>query len=104
MESVVGFPSAASFPRPALRCGYRLMLIVLATEQDRPGDACELIGYGDDDLVAWGSGFELMHPSSETAGVVLDAIQHGPRTMDEHAAQIFVAPLADSQQSCLPAG
>ena len=74
VESAVSFPSAASFPRPALRCDYRLMLIPLATEQNRPGYTCELIGDGDDDLVARGSGFELMHPSSEAAGVVLDAI------------------------------
>ncbi len=103
MESAFGFPSAASFPRPELRCGYRLMFIPLATKQHCPGNACEFVGDGDDDLVARGSGFELMHPSSEAAGVVLDAIEHRTCTMDEHAAQIFVAPLADAQQSGLTA-
>src|ERR1700683_3694864 len=79
------------------------MLIPLATKQHRPGNACEFVGDGDDDLVARGSGFELMHPLSEAAGVVLDAIEHRTCTMDEHAAQIFVAPLADAQQSGLTA-
>jgi hypothetical protein len=79
------------------------MLIPLATKQHRPGYTCELIGDGDDDLVAGGSGFELMHPSSETAGVILNAIEHRACTMDEHAAQIFVAALADAQQSSLAA-
>ena len=54
-------------------------------------------------LLHGGPGFELMHLSSEATGVILDAIQHSACTMDEHAAQIFVAPLADAQQSGLTA-
>jgi hypothetical protein len=68
VESAFSFPSAASFPRPELRCGYRLMFIPFAMEQHCPGNACEFVGDGDDDLVARGSGFELMHPSCEAAG------------------------------------
>src|ERR1700733_4938072 len=79
-----------------------MMLIPLATEQHRPGNACEFVGDGDDDLVARGSGFELMHPLSEAAGVVLDAIEHRTCTMDEHAAQIFVARLLMPNSLGLP--
>src|ERR1017187_6332937 len=104
VESVVGFPSEASFPRPALRRAYRLVLINFATGQHRPGDPCQLVGDGDNNLVAWGSCFELVHPSSEAAGVVLHSIQHSACAMDEQAAQIFVATLADAIQSGLPAG
>ena len=63
----------------------------------------QVIGDGDDDLVARGSGFELMDPSSKAAGVILNAIEHRACTMDEHAAQIFVTPHADAQQSSLTA-
>src|SRR5215467_8493079 len=45
-----------------------------------------------------------MHPTSEAAGIVLHAIQHSACAMDEHAAQIFVATLADPQQSGFAAG
>ena len=104
MESGVGFSSEASFPRPALRRAYRLVLINFAAGQHRPCDPCQLVGDGDDDLVAWGPCFELMHPSSEAARVVLHSIQHSTCAMDEQAAQIFVATLADAIQSGLPAG
>src|SRR5215470_19486050 len=53
VESVLCFPSPASFPRPS-SCHrlQRLMSIVLAGEQDGPGDASKLVGDRHDDFVA----------------------------------------------------
>jgi len=36
-----------------------------------------------------------MHPLPESSGVVLDAKQYRPSTVDQHATQINVAALAD---------
>ena len=50
MESVVGFPSEASFPRPASRRANSLVLINFAARQHCPCDPCQFVGDGDDDL------------------------------------------------------
>src|SRR5215467_5300164 len=39
-----------------------------------------------------------MHPLPEASGIVLDAKQHSPSAVDQHASQIDVAALADAQQ------
>jgi hypothetical protein len=39
----------------------------------------------------------LMHPSPESASVILDTQQHGAGAVDEHATQIRVAALADPE-------
>jgi len=54
VESVLCFPSAASFPRPILGCSYLqpLVLIVFAAGQHGPGHASQLVGNRDNDFVA----------------------------------------------------
>jgi len=63
-----------------------------------------LVVDGDDYLIAWRSRFELMHPLTEAAGVVLRPEEHGTRPVDEHAAQVDVAALADAAQLRLASG
>src|SRR5215469_8948593 len=99
VESVLGFPSAASFPRPASGCGHlqRLVLIVFAAGQYRPRDASEFVGDRDHDFISWGTLGKSMHPLPETSSVVLDAQQDCASTVDQHAPQIMVAALADAE-------
>lgn len=73
------------------------MLIVHAFGQHGPCNPCQLVGNGDDHFVPHRSGLQTMNPRTKTAGVVLDAQQHGTGTVNEHAAQIRVAALADAE-------
>src|SRR5437773_3421640 len=44
------------------------------------------------------------NPPPETSGVILDAKQYGPSSVDQHATQIDVAALADAEQLLLASG
>src|SRR5215469_8378732 len=80
------------------------MSIVFAAGQHRPGDASQLVGDGYDDFVAWSRLCEPMHPLSKSSRIVLDAKQDRASTVDQHAAQINIAALADAVQSRLASG
>jgi hypothetical protein len=87
-------------------CGYlqRLMLIIFAAGQHGPGDASQFIGDCDHYFVTWCPLGKPVHPLPETSGVILDAKQYGPSTVDQHATQIDVAALADAEQLLLASG
>ena len=87
-------------------CGYlqRLMLIIFAAGQHGPGYARQFVGDCDHYFVTWCPLGKPVHPLPETSGVILDAKQYGPSTVDQHATQIGVASLADAIQLCVAAG
>jgi hypothetical protein len=98
VESVLCFPSVASFPRPSSRrqLQQRLMSIVFAAGQHGPGDARQLVGNCYHDFVAGSTLGQPMHPLPESCRVVLHAKQDRAGTVDQHAPQIHVAALADA--------
>ena len=85
----------ASFPRPSSgrQLLQRLMSIVLAAGQHSPSYASQLVCDRYHDFVARSTLGQSVHPLPES-GVVLDAKQHSPSTVDQHATQINVAALA----------
>src|SRR5271157_1861246 len=82
----------------------RLVLIVLAAGQHSPGDASQLVGDRDHDLITRRPLGEPVHPLPESSCVVLDAQQHRADTVDQHATQIDVASFADAEQLLLAPG
>jgi hypothetical protein len=76
------------------------MSILLAAGQHSPGHASQLVGDRDHDFIARSTLSQPMHPLPES-GVVLDAKQYRTRTVDQHAAQIHVAALADAVEFLL---
>ena len=106
MESVLCFPSVASFPRPSSSRPLlqRLMSIVLAAGQHGPGDARQFISDRHYDFVVWSTLRQPPHPLPESSGIVLDAKQDRTSTVNQHAAQIHVAALADAVELLLAPG
>src|ERR1700752_997725 len=106
VESVLCFPSGASFPRPASgrQLLQRLMSIVLAAGQHGPGHARQFVGNCYHDFVARSTLGKSVYPLPESSGVVLDAKQYRPSTVNQHATQINVATLADAVQLLLAPG
>src|SRR5208282_1277029 len=106
VESVLCFPSAASFPRPSSRRWLqpRLMSIVSAAGQHGPGDTRQFIRNRHHHLIAWSTLGQPLYPLPESSGVVFHAKQDGASTVDQHATQINVAALADAVQFLLAAG
>ena len=104
MESVLCFPSVASFPRPSSRRQLQqwLMSIVFAAGQHGPGDARQFVGNCYHDFVARSTLGQSVHPLPQSSSVVLDAKQYRPSTVDQHATQINVAALADAESFCFP--
>ncbi len=100
------FPSGASFPRPSSgrQLLPRLMSIVLAAGQHGPGDARQFVGNCYHDFVAWSTLGKSVYPLPESSGVVLDAKQYRPSTVDQHATQINIAALADAVEFLLAPG
>jgi hypothetical protein len=82
----------------------RLMSIVLAAGQHGPGDARQFVGNGYHDFVARSTLGQSVYPLPESSGVVLDAKQYRPSTVDQHATQINVAALADAVELLLAPG
>jgi len=80
------------------------MSIVLATGQRGPGDTRQLVGNGYHDFVAWSTLGQAVHPLPESSGIVFHAKQYRTGTVDQHAAQIHVAALADAVQFLLAPG
>jgi IS30 family transposase len=74
------------------------------SRQVRPCDPCQLVGYRDDEHVAWGSRFKSRHPRAHGNPLSLTAQDHGACSMDEDLAQVAVASLTDAGQFCLAAG
>lgn len=104
VESVLCFPSAASFPRPSsCRALQMLMAIVFAAGQHGPGDARQFVGDGDNHFVAWSSLTQPVNPLSQSRSVVLDAPHHSAGSVDQHAPQIDIAAFTDAEQSLLSA-
>ena len=105
VESVLCFPSAASFPRPSSgRWLQRLMSVLFAAGQRSPGHASQLVRDRDHDFVAWGTLSQPMHPLPESCCVLLHAKQYRAGTVDQHATEINVAALADAEQLLLAPG
>src|SRR5215470_11680718 len=92
VESVLCFPSAASFPRPSCRqqLAQRLMSVVSAAGQYGPCNPRQFVGDRHYDLVAGSTLCQSMHPLPEPSGVVLDTKQYRAGTMDQHATQIDI--------------
>jgi len=83
VESVLCFPSAASFPRPSSgRRLQRLMSILFAAGQHSPGHASQLVRDRDHDFVARSTLSQPVHPLPESSGVVLNAKQYRAGTVD----------------------
>src|SRR5579872_447805 len=80
------------------------MSIVFAAGQHGPGDARQFISDRHYDFVVWSTLRQPPHPLPESSGVVLDAEQDRTSTMDQHAAQINIAALADAVQLLLAPG
>ena len=106
MESVLCFPSGASFPRPSSRrqLQQRLMSIVFTAGQHGPGDARQFVGNCYHDFVARSTLGKSMHPLSEPSGVVLHAKQYRASTVDQHTTQVDIAALADAVEFLLTPG
>src|SRR5439155_21249113 len=80
------------------------MVIIFPARQHGPGNASQFVGDGYDDFVARCPLSKSVHPLPEPSGVILDAKQYGPSTVDQHATQIDVAALADAEQLLLASG
>src|SRR5206468_6869254 len=80
------------------------MLIIFAAGQHGPGDASQFVGDCDHYFVTWCPLGKPVHLPPETSGVILDAKQYGPSSVDQHATQIDVAALADAEQLLLAFG
>jgi hypothetical protein len=71
--------------------------VFVAAGKHSPGDACELVGHGDDNDVLGCSGVECIEPGSDRRSIALDP-QHGVScTMNQDLAQIYVAALTDAE-------
>src|SRR5439155_6502609 len=64
----------------------------------------QFVGDCDHYFVTWCPLGKPVHPPPETSGVILDAKQYGPSSVDQHATQIDVAALADAEQLLLASG
>jgi len=80
------------------------MSIIFATGQHSPGHARQLIRDCHHHLVVRRTLRQPMYPLSESSGVVLDAQQDRTSTVDQHATQIRIAPLAHAEQLLLASG
>src|SRR5690349_13279224 len=70
VESVLCFPSAASFPRPSsCRRLQRLISIIFATGQHGPCHASQFVGDCNNDLVAWSTLRQPAYPLPESSAV-----------------------------------
>src|SRR5262249_28479179 len=74
------------------------MSIFTAAGQHGPGDAGQFVGDRHYDLVPRSTLTQPVHPLSKSCSVVLDTKEHCAGTMDQHATEIDVAALADTEQ------
>jgi hypothetical protein len=78
--------------------------VVVAAREHSSGDACQLVGHGDDNDVFRHSGVECIEPGSNRWSIAFDP-QHGcSRTMNQDLARVDVASLTDAEQLRLTAG
>jgi hypothetical protein len=70
--------------------------VIVAAGEDRPSNAGQLVGHGDDNDVLWRSGIECIEPGSDRCSIALDPQNRSSRAMDQDFPQVEVAPLTDA--------
>ena len=71
--------------------------------QDRPSDACVLVGYCHRRDVVVSSRTQLLDPMAPIVILALGVLDNRPSTVDKQAAQVAVSALTDSTERLLSA-
>ena len=74
-----------------------------AMSQDRPSDACVLVGYCHRRGIVVSSRKQLFDPMALIVILALGMLDDRPSTVDKKAAQVAVSALTDSSERFLPA-